>query len=160
MLELSLTQRAAQHTAVVRAMIPTGQIPAFLGHAYGAVIQALSAQGMTPVGEPFAYYLHAPTPNVEMEAGFPVATQCMPSGDVVPSELPGGTIASVTHVGPYEAMVETYNQLNAWATEQGLVLGESMWETYLIDPQQEPDSNRWRTQVLWPVATARVPAKV
>ena len=156
MSEFSLVERPAQPTAVVRATIPIGEIPKFLGHAYEAVMQAMNAQGLTPVGEPFAYYLGAPTTTVELEAGFPIIAPCAPTGEVTPSELPGGTLAFAVHVGPYETMVETYNRLMNWMTAQGLVAGEGMWENYLSDPSQEPDASKWRTQIFWPVS--RVPA--
>ena len=101
MSEFSLVERPAQPTAVLRATIPVGEIPKFLGHAYEAVIQAITAQGLTPVGEPFAYYLGTPTTTVELEAGFPIAAPCARMGEVTPSELPGGTVAVSVHVGPY-----------------------------------------------------------
>jgi effector-binding domain-containing protein len=160
MSEFLLFEREPQPTAVVRATIPVSQIPAFLGRAYVEVMQALRVHGIAPAGPPFAYYLGMPTATVEMEAGFPVATPCGEYGDVVPSELPGGSIASTMHVGPYERMVETYNALMQWMTEHELAPGQSMWEIYLSDPRQEPDSSKWETQVFWPVTPAHtaVPA--
>jgi effector-binding domain-containing protein len=107
MSEFSLVERAPQPTAVIRASLLVSDIPAFLGRAYRTVMQVLASQGMTPVGEPFAYYLVAPTTTVQLEAGFPVAGSFPMKGDVVPGELPGGTVATGTHVGPYEKMVDT-----------------------------------------------------
>jgi len=60
---------------------------------------------------------------------------------VVPSQLPAGTIACATHVGPYESLAETYS------ATQGLALSGPMWEVYLSDPQLEPDPSTWRTDV-------------
>jgi effector-binding domain-containing protein len=122
------------------------------------VMRVLTLEGITPVGEPFAYYMGAPTRTVKLEAGFPIAVACAPQGEVVPSELPGGPIASGTHFGPYETMVDTYQQLTTWIAEHGLVPGDSMWEIYLSDPQQEPDPTKWRTQIFWPVTPAPVTA--
>jgi effector-binding domain-containing protein len=156
--EFSLLERAPQPTAVVRSTIAVTEIPKFLGHAYEAVMRVLASQGITPVSEPFAYYLGAPTTTVDLEAGFPVAVPCAAGGEVVPSELPGGTFATGMHVGPYETMVETYQHLTTWITAHGLVPGEAMWETYLSDPQQEPDPTKWRTQIFWPVTPASVAA--
>jgi effector-binding domain-containing protein len=158
MSEFSLVERAPQPTAVVRSTIAVAEIPTFLRHAYEAVMQGLGSQGIAPVGEPFAYYLGMPTATVELEAGFPIAAPCVAAGEAIPSELPGGTIATGTHVGPYEKMVDTYNQLMAWMAQQGLVPGEQMWEIYLTDPAQEPDASRWQTQIFWPVSGAALTA--
>jgi len=158
MSEFSLLERAPQPTAVVRSTIAVSEIPKFLGHAYEAVMRVLAMQGITPVGEPFAYYLGAPTTTVELEAGFPVAVPCAQSGEVIPGQLPGGTVATATHVGPYETMVHTYEHLTNWINDQGLIPGEGMWEIYLTDPQKEPDPTMWRTQIFWPVSAAPVAA--
>jgi effector-binding domain-containing protein len=158
MSDISLLERAPQPTAVVRATIPVSEIPKFLGHAYAAVMQVLASQHIAPTGAPFACYLGAPTATVEMEAGFPIAAECAPEGEVTPGQLPGGSIATITHVGPYDTLVNTYNLLMAWISEQGLVRGEVMWEIYLSDPQQEPDPSTWRTQIFWPVSPAPVAA--
>ena len=158
MSDFSLLERAPQPTAVVRSTIAVTEIPKFLGHAYEAVMQVLASQGITPVGEPFACYMGQPTTTVQIEAGFPVGAACVPSGEVVPSELPGGSMATGTHFGPYETMVETYKDLTKWITVRGLIPSEAMWETYLTDPQQEPDPAKWRTQIFWPVTRASVAA--
>ena len=158
MSEFSRIERAPQPTAVVRSTIPVTEIPKFLGHAYAAVMQAINAQGITPVGEPFACYPGAPTTTIELEAGFPIAAPCASLGEVVPSQLPGGSVATGVHVGPYETMVETYNQLMSWMTTHRLVPGEGMWEIYLSDPSQEPDASKWRTHIFWPVSRAPIAA--
>ena len=117
-----------------------------------------ASQDTAPIGPPFAYYAGPPTDTIDIEAGFPVASVCAASGDVVPSQLPGGRIATLTHVGPYESTMATYDQPRAWVGDQGLELQHGMWEVYLSDPQKEPDPSRWRTLIFWPVAPAAVRA--
>ena len=77
----------------------------------------------------------APTVTVELVAGFPIASPCAPGGEVVPGELPGGTVATGVHVGPYDTMVETYNELGQWIAGVGVVPQPGMWEVYFTDPQ-------------------------
>lgn len=158
MSDFSLVERAPQPTAVVRATIPVSEIPSFLGHAYETVLRVLASQGIAPSGEPFTYYPAAPTATVELEAGFPVAAAPHPEGEVVTGELPGGMVATGTHVGPYDKMADTYNLLMAWIAEQGFAPAEGMWEIYQTDPQREPDPTKWRTQIFWPVTAAPVGA--
>jgi effector-binding domain-containing protein len=61
-------------------------------------------------------------------------------------------VVTGTHVGPYEALAQTYEQLTAWARAEGLPLAEGMWESYLSDPGAEPDPSTWRTLIVWPLA--------
>ena len=55
-------------------------------------------------------------------------------------------------VGPYDTTDKTYHVMVAWIGEQGLTPSDVRWETYLSDPQAEPDPATWRTQIFWPVA--------
>ncbi len=157
--ECSVIELPTQPTAVVRATVPMQELPAFFSRAYGSVMAALGAQGLTPVGGPFAYYLGMPTETVQVEAGFPIAQPIAPSSDVVASGLPGGKVATVVHVGPYEALPATYDRLTAWARERGLQMADSMWEVYYSDPEKEPDPSTWRTGVYWPVVQVGEPAQ-
>ena len=70
MSEFSLLERSPQPTAIVRSTIAVSEIPEFLGRAYQAVMRVLAIQGVTPMGEPFAYCRGAPTTTVDIEAGF------------------------------------------------------------------------------------------
>jgi effector-binding domain-containing protein len=76
---------------------------------------------------------------------------------VVPSQLPGGTVVSGIHIGPYEKLAETYAAMGDWAATQGLTLSGPMWEVYRSDPQQEPDASTWRTEIFAYVVRASVP---
>jgi effector-binding domain-containing protein len=159
MAEFELVDRAPQLTAVVHGNVPFAELPAFFSRAFTAVWQALEAQGTPPLGAPFAYYHGMPGATVDLEAGFPIATRCTPQDEVVPGELPGGRMCTATHVGPYETMAGTYERLQAWIAAQHLVPAMDMWEVYLTDPEQEPDSSTWRTQIYWPIGDAPAPSR-
>jgi effector-binding domain-containing protein len=92
-----------------------------------------------------------PAETVEVVVGFPVAGPIAAQGEVVPFELPGGRVVTGTHVGPYDTLTNTYEELTAWTQAEGLTLAEGMWESYLSDPSAEPDPATWRTQVVWPL---------
>lgn len=119
---------------------------------FHAVVQAVQAQGVAITGPPFGYYPRMPGETVAVVVGFPVGGPVAPAGEVEPFELPGGQVVTGTHVGPYEAMTETYEQLTAWAQAEGLTLAVGVWEQYLSDPSTEPDPSTWRTQIIWLLA--------
>ena len=141
--------------AVVRAEVPMAELRAVFARGFTAVMRAVQAQGVAIVGPPFGYYPRMPGETVAVLVGFPVAGAITADGDVEPFELPGGLAVTGTHVGPYEALAQTYEQLMSWTTAEGLTLAEGMWESYLSDPGAEPDPTTWRTQIVWPVDAAR-----
>jgi effector-binding domain-containing protein len=111
----------------------------------------LQAHGLDPVGPPFGKYYGAPGATVDVEAGFPVAVQITPAGNVIPGILPGDSVVEAVHVGSYETMHRTYAEMERYLTDAGLRPGSIMWESYLSDPATEPDPATWRTRICWPV---------
>jgi effector-binding domain-containing protein len=156
----TVVEYASQPTAVVRGSLAVQDLSAFFGRAFTAVAAALCARGTPPSGQAFAYYPTPPGATIDVEAGFTVTQPVEASGEVVPSQLPAGTLVTTTHVGPYEALGETYQALSQWATEHGWTASGPMWEVYLTDPQIEPDPAKWRTDIFVYVVPSRIPATV
>ena len=152
MSDIHVIHTPSQHTAVVRAQVPVQDLPAFFSRAYDQVLAAVRSQRAAPVGPPFALYHGMPGVTVDVEAGFPVSQAVPASGDVVPGTLPAGEAVEAVHVGPYDRLPDTYADVQAWMAEHHLSSGPQMWESYLSDPQSEPDPSRWRTLVVVPTA--------
>jgi effector-binding domain-containing protein len=150
--EYELRELPPQTTAVIRARLPMAELPGLFERAFREVWALLEAQGIEATGPPFGFYPSMPGETVEVEAGFPVGRRIEPAGNVVPSGLRGGRVVKALHVGPYEALAETYEALQRWMGEQGLEPAGGPWECYLSDPSREPDPATWRTQIFWPVA--------
>ena len=138
--------------AAIRAEVPMPELREVFDSGFPAVAQTVEAQGIAITGPPFGFYPRMPADTVAVVVGFPVAAPITADGKVEPFELPGGRAVTGTHVGPYDALGQTYQQLTAWAEAEGLTLGEGMWECYLSDPGAEPDPSTWRTLIFWPLA--------
>jgi AraC family transcriptional regulator len=141
-----------QAAAAVRAEVPMAELPHVFDRGFPAVMQAVAAQGIAIAGPPFGFYPRLPADTVAVVVGFPVATPVAADGEVEPFELPGGRVVTGTHVGPYDALEQTYRELMGWTQAQGLTLGDAMWECYLNDPRTEPDASTLQTLVVWPLA--------
>lgn len=152
MTSFELTENGARDTAVVRSSVPISAIPSLFGRALPAVSRVLAAQHVQPVGPPFAKYLGPPGDTVDLEIGFPVSRPVNPAGDVIASTLPAAPAVHGTHVGPYEDLHRTYDEMFAWMKKQDLEPDTVMWEVYLSDPSAEPDPAAWRTEV-WCLVT-------
>jgi effector-binding domain-containing protein len=139
-----------RRAAVVRADVPTEELPAFFGRAFHQVMQAVQDQGLTVTGPPFGFYPRMPTETIEVAAGFPVSAEVEPDGEVSALGLPGGRAIVGVHVGPYDTLAQTYGELAEWAASQELELSGAMWESYLTDPAAEPDPAKWQTEITWP----------
>lgn len=152
MSEIEIREHGEQATAVVRQRVPLSELPQFFSRAYHEAMTAIQAQGRHPTGPPFGRYHGMPTDSADVEAGFPVDAPITAADGVVPGSLPAGRVVEATHVGPYDALPQTYGKVMDFMRDQGLTPADDMWEVYLSDPQVEPDPATWRTQIYWPVA--------
>lgn len=153
MTEIKLTEHDEQATAVIHERVPLTELPQFFGRAYHSTMAALEAQGLHPTGPPFSKYFGKPTGGVaDVEAGFPVSGTFSDADGVTAGTLPGGKVVEAVHVGPYDTMHQTYDEVMRFVEGEGLTPSEEMWEVYLSDPQTQPDPATWRTQIFWPVA--------
>ena len=152
MTEIRIVDLAEQHTAVVHEQVPMAELTSFFARAFEAAMHAIRAQRGVPVGPPFGAYHGPPGETVDVEAGFPVAAPIDDTESVVAGTLPGGPAVEALHVGPYDTMTRTYAEIEAWMAEQGATPGPVMWESYLTDPESEPNPSTWRTLIVWPTA--------
>ena len=143
---------AEQPTLVMIGKVQLAEIPAFLGKAFAAVAQHIGMSGSSFAGPPFARYriLDDPRTEFEVEAGFPVERPTPGRDDVVSSTLPGGTLAVVTHFGPYDQMQPAYQAVLNWLEETGAQPAGAPWEIYYSDPQEQSDPRTWRTEICQP----------
>lgn len=142
-----------QPTAARRANLPAEEVGRWLADTYAGVADYLNRTGAVMAGPPYARFVFAGH-RMEVEAGFPVLTPIAGDGSIEPAVLPGGPAAVTTHYGPYEAVEAAYKAIHAWLAEHGYRAEGGHWEIYYTDPAQEPDSSRWRTDVVAPYSTA------
>ncbi len=135
----------------IRTSTTTDKIGEVMGPLFGEVYAFIQQSGRQPAGMPFALYHSMDDNTVELECGMPVASPVEGAGRVKAGELPAGTVATVTHTGPYDALPQTWSSLAEWIGSQGLQPAGAPWEVYVTDPGAEPDQSKWRTDIFFPV---------
>lgn len=141
-----------QPAASIAAEVPMHELRNVFDRAFPEVARVAQAQGVAIVGPPFGFYPRPPGETVAVVVGFPVATPVAADGDVEPFELPGGKVVTGTHVGAYDALGQSYEELVNWARAEGLALGQGVWESYVSDPSGVTDPSTLQTQLVWPLA--------
>jgi len=87
----------------------------------------------------------------EIEPGWPIADGIPPSGQMAISEIYGGPVAALTHIGPYSQLPAAYSALAAWLQEHGHETIGPAREIYTVDGTTEADPARYQTEVVWPI---------
>lgn len=148
----------ARPTAVIRTTTVPQELAKVFSELLPEVAAYLEGAGVDGAGPSFARYFEFRPDRVDMEVGFIVPAAVAGGGRVSPSELPAGEVAVTWHVGPYATLAGAYQAIEAWVAEQGLSANGPSWEVYWTDPQVEPDSSTWRTEVVWPCRAVSGPA--
>ena len=141
----------AQHILSIRTTATMDEIGKVMGPLFGEVYGCIQRSGQEPAGMPFAIYHSMDGETVDLECGMPVASPMDGVGRVEAGELPAGTVATATHMGPYDALRQTWEALTEWMSSQGLQPAGAPWEVYVTDPSAEPDQSKWRTDIFFPV---------
>jgi effector-binding domain-containing protein len=151
--DVHLAEVVTRPSAVVRAHVRTDDIAAFVAGAFAEVMTVLARQHLAPVGPPFSRYTVGED-GFEVESGFPTSGAVAASGRVVPSELPGGAVATTLHTGAYDEVGAAYAAAETWLAEHRMVAAGAPWESYLDGSEvAEP-----RTEVSVPCRPADEPA--
>ncbi|MDQ3692708.1 MAG: GyrI-like domain-containing protein [Chloroflexota bacterium] len=149
--EISIKQLEPRPTAVIRTTVETPKLAAVFDDLFPATWQAVQEAGRTPAGPPFGRYFDYSDTMVDLEAGVPLDAPIAPAGRVTPSSLPGGEAVCLVHIGPYTTMGAAHDALEVWMAENGRHAAGPVWESYVTDPSGEPDSSKWRTEIIQPV---------
>ena len=125
----------AKKAAMVRSTVPLSELSQLMGKAFGT-IGTMAQQGKLQImGPPFALYHNMDMNALDVEVGFPVATDVENHDEVKTGIIPGGRVATAIHKGPYAQMERTYKELQAFVASKGEQADESMmYEYYLNDP--------------------------
>ena len=157
MTQPKLEQRNAQHYVGIRTRVPMKKFKKIIPELLGELFAWLEKRGVRPAGAPFMrFHVIDMQADMDIEMGIPVPTALSGDGRVTPGTLPAGLYASLIYTGVKNG-IKGNGALLDWATAQGLVWdrwddehGDAFGariESYLTNPDEEPDQKKWETEV-------------
>jgi DNA-binding transcriptional MerR regulator len=93
-----------------------------------------------------------------VEAFLPVAAPLVVPArerNVSLGEVPAARTAVLVHAGDYDTIGDTYRTLGAWVARHAEHGGERVREWYVIGPTDTDDPAEYRTEISWPIRSAR-----
>lgn len=162
--EPKLEQRAAQPYVAIRRQVTMQELGTVLPPLHDDVIRWLKSKGEATAGAPFFRYglMDMDENRFDVEVGWPVAAPLASDGDIVAGVLPAGRYGVVLNTGPYNDLVGAHYALLEWGKKHNVVWQTSdngqVWgariEFYITDPAEEPDPQKWETEVAFLAADA------
>lgn len=150
-LEFGTTEVKARAYLGIRTTVAMDELGGIMGPLFGEVHGYIQQSGQVPAGMPFAIYHSMDGRNVDVQCAIPVAPPLGGTERILAGVLPSGTVATVTHLGPYDGLPGAWKALTEWMDSQGLKAAGAPWEVYVNDPGAEPDPSKWRTDIFFPV---------
>lgn len=134
--------------------VPWSELANVFDSTYGAIIPVVMAEGIETTGAAVAVYPRPPSDTISMEIGFPVnrplsAAQTTDDGLVFEnSEIPGGMVARITYIGPYDGLGAAWEAFMTGIAAAGHQPGLPFWEVYVTDTTPETDPATIRTDLV------------
>lgn len=149
--EVRLQHLASIPVAVVRRQARADELSRLVPQCCGLVWNALRAQQVRG-GRHVAIYWDD---GIRVEIGAEVNAPFAEQGELVRSATPAGTIASVTHLGPYDRLGAAHQAVHDWCKARNHRLAGPKWEIYdHWHSEWDTDPSRIRTDVFYLVAPA------
>ncbi len=149
-LEFTTRQLDAQPILGIRTSAGKDELAQTMGPLFQEIHGYIRQNGHAPAGKPLAIY-YSMGEAIDHECAVPVASSIAGTERIRVGALPAGKVATVTHVGPYEGLPQTWSALSEWMQSQGLAPAGAPWEVYVTNPAAEPDLSQWRTDIFFPV---------
>jgi effector-binding domain-containing protein len=162
-MEPEVIQRSAQPYVSITNSVRMGQLGELLPPQIGEIFGWLAARGVAPAGPPFwKYTVIDMTGEMEVEVGVPTGEGVAGDDRVDPHVLPAGRYVFVQHVGHPDTLEEATRALLEWGEAHGIAWditssdAGDRWaarvEEYLTGPEDEPDMDKWLTNLIFKVA--------
>jgi len=139
----------ARPTAVVARTTTWDEFPGLWGQLLGDVYGYVRPRPELSTGDGDELWLNVmlyKDQRPDVEVGVLVSGTFPAHGEVVPSALPAGEVATATHGGDYARLGETHQAVRDYAEAHGRELAGPCWEVY---GHATPDPNDSETDVFW-----------
>lgn len=155
--EPRLEDRPEQLYMGIRTQVTMYALNAVIPQVLGELFTWLGARGGAPVGAPFIrYHVINMATNMDIELGLPVAASLPGDGHISAGVLPAGRYATLIYQDVARGIEANAALLDwgaaegltwdTWTAENGDGFGARL-ESFLTDPNEEPDPAKWETEV-------------
>lgn len=150
--EIRVETLKSQRALATKTKVAMEEMDTKMEECFDKVNETIQKYNLQMTGAPFAIW-HEWNEDGEstMECGIPVSKPVKITGDVRVISTYRGKVVTALHAGSYETSGNTWEALDKYIEENNLEVNGAPWEVYLADPSNEPDPEKYRTQIYYPV---------
>jgi effector-binding domain-containing protein len=148
--EVRIERMEPRPLAVVRRRAAKRELAKVVPECCGLVWKVVKAQKITGAGRHVAVYLDC---EINLEVGVELERVFEgDGGEVVASATPGGLVATVAHLGPYQRLCDAHEAIRSFCAGQGYEFAGPSWEIYGHWVEEwNTDPSKIRTDVFYVV---------
>jgi effector-binding domain-containing protein len=150
--KIEVVQVPEQNAVFAKATCKHSEIGDAFHKLLPAVANYMEATSATMAGPPFCRYTDWREEDCDIEVGCPIAESLTGEGEVFAGVLGADRAVRADYSGPYEGLHAAHAACRSYIEENGLEPSAPPFEIYATDPDEEPNPEKWITQVYWPVA--------
>ena len=135
----------------IRRKIPQTELQPYFAECFGKLFGYGVENALPITGNPIARYVSLGPGLWTVDCVLPLANVVEGVEEFEAGMLESGDVLKAIHLGPYEKLEESYIQIQTMMENEGLESRSGHWEQYVTDPGDEPDSNKWQTDIYWPI---------
>jgi effector-binding domain-containing protein len=118
---------------------------------YTELFTALQKAKVEMQGHPFSMYPKWSTESMDMVCALPVSADAKLPAKYKVMQTQGGKAVKATHMGNYDNLQATHDELNRYIEYKKFEYNGAPWEVYVTDPMVEKDTAKWITEIYYPV---------
>ncbi len=139
------------HFVHIRKTSAMESIAQDMGMSAGVMAGVIGEKGLEQSGMPFSIY-YSYGPEIDYSFCMPITSEAEIDHESVEYGLiEEGSFIRGVHVGPYDNLESSYNELDRYFTENGMERAGDPIEIYVTDPGEESDPNNWITHIYYPI---------
>ena len=104
-------------------------------------------------GSPAGMYFSWTDTLTNMAAAIPIDKEVEGNEEIEYRVVKAGAALNVDHYGDYDAVGPAHYAIEDYANANGISLEGFAIETYVTDPEEEPDTSKWLTKITYPIVS-------
>jgi DNA-binding transcriptional MerR regulator len=159
---IELRSVAATRAVAITATVDADEFGAWFRGAFGELDATLAARGARPTGPAAGLYdtdvfaLGRGVATVFVPVDAPIAD----AGRVRVAEIPAVDLAVTVHDGAHDDIDRAYGSLATYVAESAIAMDGPIRETYRTSFRETGDTDRWSTEIGWPIFHPGTPSSV
>ncbi|MFM1876104.1 MAG: hypothetical protein RL266_1841 [Bacteroidota bacterium] len=150
--DIQTIELGATNYLLVSGDVKPQDIAMYYTENFGKIMAYMEQKKAAMAGYPTGLYFNWTDTLAQMAAAIPVAAEVAGTDIIEFRQYPAGKALLIEHYGNYDEVGPAHYAIEAYSNSNGVNLVGYAIEQYVTDPESEPDTSKWLTRIVYPIA--------